>query len=245
MMSETVYVLFLDDYHAGDVLFLQGLARAMARRTWKPAPVIVHGSGEHAERLLEAHGIFRRRTGGVLEIESASEHTLVEQALRSLNQKIVALLTDAVVSTVGVIGAQRNVFAIADGQLCARGATWLYGIARQGVVPVVAANARDETSGATGEVALTQAVESLAAGLSRSAEGVEIVAFTRTNLPGIMRKGSPRSQVDVSEPVLRESVPDWESLADLVTAGYPVLLTNSNRLADSGGPSGSHVVSGD
>lgn len=242
MADETIYILFLDDAHGADVLFMQSLARALAKKAWKPAPVIVHGSGEHAERLMESHGIFRSRSGGVLEIQSAREHAFVEQALRGLNQKIVALLTDAVVSSVGVIGAQRNVFVMRGAELQVPGAAWLRGIADQGVVPVVAANARDLATGATGEIAPTGAVRSMAHVLEDLVGRVEIICFTKTNLPGVMRKGVPRKAVGLTEQSVRESVTDWESLVDLVSAGRPVLLTNTNRLSDATGPTGSRVL---
>lgn len=238
MTEEPFYILFLDAYHAGDVLFLQSLSRAMARRAWSPAPIVVHGSGEHAERLLESHGIFRSRSGGVLQIESAREHALVERALRSLNRKIVAILTDAVVASVGVIGAQRNVFAVDGEELRAPGASRVQEIAAQGVVPVVAANARHEGTEATGEPALTQAVDALARALQRARQ-VEIVLFTTTNLPGVMHGGSPKAEAEIEE--LRGCVADPEALAALVESGRRVLVTNSNRLSDPEGPVGSRI----
>lgn len=249
MAEKTIYLLVLDDYHGGDVLFLQGLCRALSRRSWMPAPVIVHGSGEHAEHLLESQGIFRSRFGGVLAIESPREHALVERALRTLNRKITALLTDAVVSSVGVVGAQRSVFEVRDGRLQASGAEWLADVAARGVVSVVGASARDPSSEATGEVALSTAVVTLGrrfaeiAGSPDRASPVEVVFFTKTNLPGVMRGGAPRETVDVADPVLEESVSDRESLAHVVAAGLPVLLTNSNRLVDAHGPAGSRIVS--
>jgi acetylglutamate kinase len=242
MTDATLFVLFLDDYHGGDVLFIQNLARALSRKPWRPAPIVVHGSGRHAERLMEAQGIFRTRADGVLQIESEREHGLVDRALRSLNHKIVALLTDAIISCVGIVGAQRKVFELQDGRLHAPGAAWLRGIAEQGVVPVVAANARDVATSTTGEIALSQGAAALARGLKHLDEAVEIVFFTRTNLPGIMREGVPRSEVDIDDPALRESAADLASLTFLAEEGFSVLLTNSNRLADASGPTGSRIL---
>ncbi len=241
MAGETLYILYLDDYHGGDVLFMQGLSRALARKAWKPAPVIVHGSGEHAERLMESHGIFRERSNGVLAIESAREHALVERALRGLNQKVVALLTDAVVSSVGVIGAQRNVFLMREGRIHAPGAAWVKTICDRGVVPVVAANARDEESGATGELDLTAAVIAFAREATDAISAVDVVFFTKTNLPGLMREGAPRATVSLDDPAVGEVVPDFRAVQRVVTAGLPVLLTNSNRLSDPEGPAGSRL----
>lgn len=241
MNDRKLLVLFLDDEHGGDVLFMQNLARSLSRRTWRPAPIIVHGSGRHAERLMESNGIFRSRTGGVLQIQSELEHALVERALLVLNQKIVALLTDAVVSCVGVVGAQRKVFELREARLHTPGAAWLRDLAEQGVVPILAANARDEASGATGEIALREGAAALARALERHDETVEIVFFTKTSLPGIMHEGVPRPDVAVDDPALRASVADYESLAVLAAAGFSVLLTNSNRLTDARGPSGSRI----
>ncbi|MEX0820898.1 MAG: hypothetical protein WD021_02030 [Rhodothermales bacterium] len=242
MATRTLHLIFLDDVHAADVLFMQNLSRSMGRRSWRPAPVLVHGSGEHAEQLLESHGIFRSRSDGVLAIESSREHALVQQALRGLNQKVVALLTDAVVSSVGVMGSQRSVFAARNGGLFVQEISWLKDLCEQGVVPVVAASGRDVASGSTGEIPAVHAAIVLARALRTWYERVEVVFFTTTNLPGIMHAGKPREQVSVGDEVLRDKVPDMDALLEVVSAGLPVVLTNSNRLSDEAGPSGTMIT---
>lgn len=240
MTQSTFRILYLDDYHAGDVLFLQTLARALGRWNARPAPVLVHGSGEAAERALESKGIFRTREGGLLPVESPEEHRLVNQAGKLLNQHILAVLNDAVVSAVGVVGTQRRTLMVEDGRVAASGAEWILAMVRQGVVPVLAAFAREARSGATGEVPIADAVAALAAMFG--VDDTEIVFFTRTNLPGIMEGGRPRPRIEASDPRLDEAVPDLDGLKRLRAMGLPVLLTNTTRLADRGGPIGTAIT---
>lgn len=237
----TLYFLYLDDYHAGDVHFLQSLARALAKMDARPAPILVHGSGEHAERMLEANGIFRQREGGVIQIESAAEHALVERSMRRLNQKLVALLTDAVVSSVGVVGTQRRTLVVKDGAINGAGGAWLGALTAQGVVPAVAALARDEASGRTGEIPVADAVAALA-GSTRDTSP-KIVFFTKTNLPGIMEDGRTVEHIESGHPKIDGAVPDPSGLRRVLEHGLPVLLTNTTRFAEAGGPVGTHITS--
>lgn len=239
MEQPAAYVIYLDDYHAGDVHFLQSLARGLARRAQRPAPAIVHGSGEHAERLLEANGIFRRREHGVLQIESREEHTLVERATRQLNQKLVAILSDAVVSSVGVFGTQRRALVVRGSTVEATSAPWMMQIMEQGIVPVLAAYGRDEQAGTVGEVPIADAVVALAQAIERH---VEVVVFTVTNLPGIMAEGHPVPSVEHGHPGIEKAVSKDVDLDRLRDVGLTILLTNTTRFADSSGPVGTRVA---
>ena len=240
MEQPTVYILYLDDYHAGDVHFLQSLARGLARRTKRPAPAIVHGSGEHAERLLEANGIFRRREHGILQIETQEEHGLVERAARQLNQKLVGLLSDAVVSSVGVFGTQRRALVVQGETVVALGTEWMLGIMQQGIVPVLASFGRHEGAGTVGEIPTADAVIAL----GRALEGnVEVVVFTTTNLPGIMAEGRTLSEIGLDHPAIERAVPADADLMPIIDAGLPIFLTNTTRFADSGGAVGTRIRS--
>lgn len=242
MEPEKPYILYLDDYHTGDVHFLQSLARGLARMNARPAPVVVHGSGEHAERALEANGIFRRREYGVLPIESRTEYILVDRAARQLNQKIVAMLNDAVVPSVGIMGTQRRSLIVRDGRISAAGG-WIHSLMRQGIVPVVAAFASLEEGGASGEVPIFDAVSALAASFAH--DDVQVVFFTKTKLPGLMQGGRPLERVGADHEMLANAVPDREGMRRLLNYGYSILLTNTTRLADEGGPVGTNIRSDD
>lgn len=239
MEQKSKQILYLDDYHAGDVLFLQSIAQALAKFTRRPVPVVVHGSAEAAERLLEAKGIFRRREAGIIPVESVEEHRIVEQAARRLNQHIVAILNEAVVATVGVFGTQRGTLLVRNGEVTAAGGVWVRELADQGIVPVLAAFARDESSARIGEVPLPDAVSAVAKLLGRN--DVEVVFFTKTNLPGVMDAGKPVRQVGLKHSMLQSAVPDQDGLQRVLATGLSVLLTNTTRLAEPGGPVGTKI----
>lgn len=199
--------------------------------------ILVHGAGEHAQRALEAEGIFRTRDKGLLPVESAAEHALVERALRHVNRKITGALTDAVVPAVGVIGNERGLFRMRDGQVQADNVGWLEDLGRQGVVAVLAAFAVDELSGRTGEVPVHLAVETVARMMKAPAQAV---VFTKTNLPGIMRGGSPEPCLSVDH-LDDRIVSDVEAVAQLVANNVSVFLTNTAGLTDRSGPIGTRI----
>lgn len=229
-------LLYLDDYHAGDVLFLQSLARSLAQLSTRRI-VLVHGSGEHAERALEAKGIFRTRVDGLLPIETTEEHALVEAALRHVNRKITGILTDAVVPAVGVIGSERGLFRIRKGRLTSEHVGWLEALGLRGVVSVVAAFAVDEGSGRTGEVPVHLAIEAVARSLSMS---THVIAFTTTNLPGVMRGGHPEPSV-AADILTHRIVRDVEAITYLTSNDIDVLLTNTTGLSKNDGPIGTRI----
>lgn len=236
-MSRLIFdLLYLDDFHAGDALFVRSLAQALARMADRRV-LILHGPGEHAERALEGEGIFRDRSGGLMPVETPAEHALLERALRHANRKITGAMTDAVVPAVGVIGHERGLFRIVDGQLQAGNVDWIEALARQSVVPVVAAFAADAATGKTGEVTLPLAAEALLEALAMRGR---IIFFTKTNLPGIMKTGRSEETVALDE-LNAAFVADAEAIAHVASKNIPILLTNSTALAASGGPTGTTV----
>lgn len=239
MAKDAYRILYLDDYHASDPHFLQSLGQALARWPRTPAPIVVHGSAEIAERWLEGRGVLKRREQGIVPVGNPEEHQLVERAGRHLNQHIAAIFNEAAVSTVAVFGTQRSTLIVEKSRISARNGEWIVRLANQGVVPVLAAFAREESTGKTGEVALWDAVEAIADLVDRSR--TEVVFFSKTNLPGIMEAGEPMGEVDVTHPKLRSVLPDQHGLERILAADLSVLLTNSTRLADPAGPVGTKV----
>lgn len=239
-MAEQTHLLYLDRYHMGDPLFLQSLARGLARSQGRLAPCLLfHGSDERAERLLEGEGLFPERRQGVLAVHSVEEAVLVERAIRTSNQKLVALLTDALVSAVGLHGTDRNLLRRSDDALETTGLEWVLDLGRKGVVPVVSSLLQDHASGQVREVALVEAVEAVATSIGRAE--ATIVFFTTTNLPGVMDGQTPRPLVTLDDLDGMEVLPDAEAVGRLSSAGFNVLLTNTTRLADPGGPVGTRV----
>lgn len=241
-MSVAPVVLYLDHYHLGDVLFLQSLARSFAGAgAAAPPAVIVHGSGEEAERMLEGEGYFTERVGGVLQVGSPEEAALVEQAVRRVNRQVVGLFTDAVMAAVGVLGTDRGLIRRdPEGALVLHRSQWLLDLVYRRVVPVVGAWARTD-GGEGGEVPLADVVCTFAAAMG----GATVVFFTNTRLPGVMEGRAPRPEVRLAELLAaadRPPVPEPDALRNVVAAGVPVLLTNPTRLVEKGGPSGTRIV---
>lgn len=236
------HLLYLDRYHLGDPLFLQSLARALAGAgPGQPGTVLVHGSGEEAERLLEAEGLFLEREDGILQVSSAGEAALVQRAVRQLNRTLVALFTDAAVATVGLMGTDRRLLEVQpDGALTVHGAGWLKGLLDRRVVPIVGALAREAGQGRIGEVATDAAVAAI--GQAMGPEDVRVVVFTRSNLPGIMEGRATVPEVSIEDVQDDRIVPEPDAVRRVLSAGLSVLLTNTARLVGASGAAGTRVV---
>lgn len=240
-MPVSTYVLYLDAAHLADALFVQSLARAFGSAGGHaPAAVVVHGSGEAAERLLEGEGVFVERVGGVLQVTSPAEAALVERATRLVNRHLAGLFTDAVVPSVGLVGTDRRLLAArADGTVAVRQAEMLRRLVGQRVLPVVGAVAVDD-EGRAGEVAPIEVAVAVAQAFE--AGEAAVVFFTRTSLPGILEGRSPRPRVGLDELPAAGVVPEPEAVRRVVEAGLPVLLTNTARLVEKGGAVGTWIV---
>ena len=232
---QSLYVVYLDRHHLGDDLFRKSLAQHFADAgTEAPPCILVHGSGEKVERTLEAQGYFPDRTDGVIEVESEEQRRLVERAVREVNQEIVAALTDQVVSTVGIQGVDRGLFAKdADGQLRASNVGWVSALLKQHVVPVVSALVEDPETGTVHEVPTAEAVQALAQALDASFDPVACV-LTTTDAPGLPDETGGTAETVDAKAVTDEHVPNPSVVRRLSESGLPVLLTNLQGLF--GGP---------
>jgi hypothetical protein len=167
-----VLLVYLDPYHLGDPLFLQRFGPAV--KGHEGPLVLVHGSGEAAERALEAQGRTVERVDGVLRVEEA-DRPLVERAARDLNRRIVDALG---VSAVRVVGSDRGLLRRTPGGGVAVGrADWLRALLRQRVVPVVATLAVGEGGGAV-EAPPGVALVALARALGDEEEASVLVVLT-------------------------------------------------------------------
>jgi len=224
---KTLYLVHLARKHVGDDLFLKSLAQSLAGgEGGAPACVFVHGSGEKVERTLEAQGIFPDRTDGVLEVEGEEQRQLVERALREVNQEIVGVLTDEVVSAVGIQGVDRNLLERADrGPVRATNVGWLAALIKQRVVPVVSALVGSERPM---EVRGDEVVVALARALSSSFEPVACV-FTTNEQPGLSGGEGLRSSAPI-DAVTEENVPDPSLVERIARGGIPILISNLQGL---------------
>ncbi len=228
---QSLYLVYLDRHHLGDDLFLKSLAQHLSDAgTEAPACLLVHGSGEKVERTLEAQGYFPDRTNGVLDVESEDQRRLVERAVREVNQEVVAMLTDEVVSTVGIQGVDRSLFQqSADETIHAPNAGWVSALLKQRVVPVVSALVEAPDTGTVREVWPVEAVVALAQALDTSFDPVACL-FTTEDRPGLPgADGEVRTEAPV-EAVPDAHFPEPSAARHLVEAEVPVMVTSLQGL---------------
>ena len=238
--TQPLYLLYLDQERMGDQLFLQSLAQGLAGKYGEVPPcMIVHGSGEYAERALQGEGFFVERSEGVLQVETAQQAALVDRSVRQFNKKLVSLLTDEVVSSVGVQGINRNLIHLEeDGEVTVNGAGWIERLVDQGVVPVLSALAYDEEGQIREANAAAVTREMARAVRNRS---VKVVLFTKNNRPGLAEGDQIRERIGFSALPEEGVVSEPEVVQALVEADVPVLLTDIRGLADERGPQGTWV----
>lgn len=222
-----LFILYLDDYHQADTLFLRGLA-GQVREGGIPT-MIVHGGGEAAERHLEANGYFPERTpDGQWQHLSAEEHALVEQATRMANRSLTALFNDHVVSVVGVQGTDRKLLQLDDAEHLTLGrTTWLLEWAEKRVVPIVSALA----VAADGRTALPSVAQVASAFVHRFAEvDPTVVMFSKKNRKGLERDGQLVEEwaLDTLPPSSHLQAP--KAAQWLVRQGAAVLVTSPTGL---------------
>ncbi len=131
-----IYVLYLDRYHLGDPLFLNGFARDV-QALGAPC-LIVHGAGEAAERMLEARGQIARWEDGVLVAETPEDRALVARAARDLNRQVAHTLNDAGVAAIPLEAGGRGLVRQDESGVRAENAGWLGDLVAQRAVPVIA-----------------------------------------------------------------------------------------------------------
>lgn len=221
-----VHVLYLDRYHLGDPLFLNGLARDVLAF---PAPlVLVHGGGEAAERALEAQGFVPAWRSGVLAAESEAERALVERAARDLNRRIAHALNEAGVPSVRLDASSRGLFEAGEGGLETKNVAWLVTLVSQGAVPVMAALGGGGSHGAR-EVNGGEVAGRLAAAFASAGREARVVMLVKSGLNG------PESS-DPSDPPVRmeelpeAAVPEPEALRAALGTGSEVRLVRRAEL---------------
>lgn len=160
-------ILYMDRYHGGDMLFLQAFVRAMASRTSVTPVMVFHGAGASVERLFEQEGHFVERVGGVMAPTDQQERVLLERGMRETARKLSALLTDAVIPAVPLMGCDRGMLTTsASGDVHLGNVAWLSGLLEKQVIPVIAGLTIREGTSAVEEVSVARAMAQLVGALS-------------------------------------------------------------------------------
>ncbi len=236
-MPESIHLIYLDAYHLGDLLYVASMARMMGRLQRLPPCLFVHGSGEQAERLLEAEGLFPEQRDGLVVARTPQEAALVERALRQVNRRLVGTLTDEGVHAVGLHGTDRGLLRLRpDGVPTAGKTGWFQDLLRLRAVPVVSTLLRPRHAGTTREGSPSATTLALA----RALENVVVVFFTRNDQPGVLDGEAPRKYLSLD--ALEEAMlPEPEAVRRVAAAGLPVLLTSAVGLFGSKIPLGTKI----
>ena len=234
------YLLYLDDDHLEDPLFVQSMARLMHRRDRLPPCAMVHGSGGQVERLLEAEGLFPATEDGVVRPETPEEAALVERGVREATRSIVGTLVDEIIYAVGFQGADRGLLQRrADGTLTAGRTDWIETLIDQQAIPVISTLVRDAASRQLVPVPLREAALALAHALD--GREVVLVFFTRHGRHGLSADGTTQPEVTLDD-VPGEALADPEALRRAVASGLPALLTSPVGLFGGDDVQGTRVV---
>lgn len=95
------YLAALDYEHLDNGVFLTSLARAISRQK-NVRPILLHGDSEYTERVIQT-GVMRE------------EATV--RSIKGLNHRLIALLADQGVSTIGLNGYQRELITLENDML--------------------------------------------------------------------------------------------------------------------------------
>ncbi len=227
-----MYLLYLDDYHLDDLLFVQSLGRLM-RGTRLPL-ACVHGSGGEVEKLLEAEGYFPRKVGGAFGPLPPAQRRLVEVGMRRASRTLAARLTDEGVPAVGFHAADRGLVRMESGAASRAPAAWFGPLVATGAVPLVSTLVMegDGPALAPAHVVLT----ALAAAVEKAA----VVLLTRTGRAGL---GTPPLAVADAAAFRQHAgeLGDGGVVEPLVEAGVALVATTAPAFFGAQGPAGTRL----
>ncbi|MEM1125685.1 MAG: acetylglutamate kinase [Bacteroidota bacterium] len=216
-----MYLFYLDLHHLQDLLFVQQVARAAGGD--RPPCLLVHGSGDQAERLLEGHGYFpTRHPDGRWLVETAEERQFIEQAVRATNRQVIQALNDQVVPSVGIQGGDRSLLRVEEGQVRTGRVGWVEALVSQRVLPVVSTLVPDPAVGQAAE----QSAEAVLVALAEALDAT--VAFClKGSAAGLLDEARQvRPTVSAAELVQEPSLPVPDVVQRVAAQGLPVLLTS-------------------
>ncbi|MFQ5571841.1 MAG: hypothetical protein ACE5G0_19355 [Rhodothermales bacterium] len=240
-MTDPIYFLYVDPYHLDDPFFLSSMAQRMKRVEQRLPPLLIlHNSGEQAERVLEAEGLFPGRVEGRLDLRTSKERAVLERAMRDVNRRIVGTLTDEGVHAVGFHGLDRGILRIgAHGQVSAGRVAWLRDLVLKRVVSVLSTLVRDPRTGHVREESMQSATLAMARALND--ERIVVVFFTRNDRPGIWERDEVMTTCP-SDALSVSVLPQSESVCAVVAGGFPVLITSPKGLFGGEKPLGTWII---
>lgn len=158
------HILYLDDFHLGDPMFLGRLGRGIARSGLKLA--VVHSPREIIEREIESLGIFP--AGNDQAMAGQIDQSVVSAIIRvckDQNRTITHELNEAGIAAVPMEGTSRGLLIGGHEEGLRVGKTvWLKELIQSGGVPVIAPLA--ESRGERGVIDAVALVELLVEALS-------------------------------------------------------------------------------
>lgn len=208
-------LLFLDDYHVGDPLFLADLGRRLSRRDQGGGTVIVHSARDAVNREMEG-------------IPAGGRSVVTERAIREANQGITRRLTEEGVPAVSIQGSDRRLL-VRDGTIRVRQADWLLKSVSLGAVPVISPLVHS-ISGIEGAEASECAAA--VAHLFGGSGGVHAVVFCSNRKRGLSVDGALLDSVSIADAGGFDDIIDVNAARRLVTVARCLTATNSAGLAD-------------
>ncbi len=190
-------LVWLDDYHLGDPLFVRSVARSLSLAPASDRTVLLlHGAAERAARMLEARSAAVHNPKALYGLTDPPVRAVVEQAIREQNKDIVATLTEFGVPAVGIQGSDRRMlFADDAGDVNVGDARWLETLISQHTVPVISSMAAGPS-----EPIPVRPVLALAALAEKMADFDPILTvFTKGGRSGLLRGGDRLTSVDPRE----------------------------------------------
>ncbi|MFV1980004.1 MAG: hypothetical protein ACC655_02530 [Rhodothermia bacterium] len=220
-------LLFLDDCHVGDPLFLADLGRRLSKLGRDGRTVIVHRVGEAVDRELENSNPRDR----IL---------TTEKTIRETNHGIARRLTQEGVPAVSIQGSDRGLFRTGDpsspasaplrrasprqAHRLSTNATWLLAMIGTGSIPVVSPLALGPAGAeAVDPVECAREIAHLAA----SAGDVHAALFCSTRKGGLFQDGVRLGSITVSDLANQAEIIDVEAAVTLVKAVDRLVATNS------------------
>ncbi len=218
-------ILWLDDYNAGDPLFVQGVARSLAATSSGRHVLVVHGAVERAARLLESQAVEYEEQDGIVVSSDPRSHAFVERAYREVNKDIVAVTTEFGVPTSGFQGSDRSLIRMTEDGSVEGGARWLESLLLGGVVAVVSALAAGDAGAHS--VPVGTAVVALAEGTVRFAPNVCFFRGDRRQLAVEAPENRLQSLQESLDPADRDAV------EALLEARIPLFLCTARTVFDT------------
>lgn len=207
-------LLFLDDYHVGDPLFLADLGRRLSKLGSAGRTLIVHRASEQVAKNLEA-------------ADDDDQDAIVERTIRETNQGVTRRLIEEGVPAVSVQGSDRPLLKM-GATLSLGSSGWLLGMVDLGSVAVISPLAEsDEGVKSVDPVDVACKIAELMADRG----DVQCAVFCSTRKEGLFRDGVRIDQLSVRDVRDFGDVIDTDAAEKLAEVVDRLVATNSVALA--------------